>query len=80
LDPEHEHVWIAWLWPDPTALQDLLSQLEKFASNAMLIDEELRLNVVAESSSCVLLDRNTPTAFSFYDASQEPSTSLLGPR
>ena len=56
VDRIHEHVRIAWLWPDPSALENLFRHLEELPSAPVLIHEKLRLDVVAEGVGPVSLD------------------------
>jgi len=56
IDRENKHVGIAWLRPDPSALQYLLRHFEKLSSSPVLIYEELRLDIEAQGVGWVLLD------------------------
>ena len=76
IDREDQDVRVAWLWPDPAALKDLLSHLEKLASSPMLIHEELRLYVKAERVVWAPLHRDAPASLSLNHASQKPATLL----
>ena len=76
IDREHKHVRIAWLWPDPAAFERLLCHFEELTSSPVLINKELRLNVVAKSGGWVFLYRNTPTALALHDAGHKPATRL----
>jgi hypothetical protein len=76
IDREDQHVRIAWLWPDPSALEHLLSQLQELTSSPVLIYEELRLNVVAEEVRWMSLHRDAPTALPLHNAGHKPASRL----
>ena len=75
-DREHEYVGVAWLWPDPSAPEDLLSHLKELTSSPVLIDEKLRLDVVAKRVGRVPLYRDAPAALSLHNAGYEPAPRL----
>ena len=64
-DREDQNIRIAGFRADPACSEVILGQLEKLAPRAMLVDEELRLDVVAEGSTGVRLDGDMDTALSF---------------
>jgi hypothetical protein len=76
VDREHEHVRVAWLWPDPAALEHLLSKLQELSTSPVLIHEKLRLNVVAEGTRWTSLHRDAPTALSLHNAGHKPALRL----
>jgi hypothetical protein len=53
---ENKHVRVAWLRPDPAALQNLLRHFEKLPPSPVLIDEKLRLDVKAQGVGRMLFD------------------------
>src|SRR5687767_10142846 len=60
-DGVHQDVRIARFGADPADLEELHGQLEELAPNTMLVDEELRLEVVAEAVRRMSLDRDMHT-------------------
>jgi hypothetical protein len=75
-DREHEHGGVAWLWPDPSAPERLLSHLEELSPSPVLIHEKLRLDVVAQEVRAMPLHRDAPTALSLHDTGDEPASCL----
>ena len=75
-DREHKDIRIARFRADPACVKVVLGQLEKLAPRAVLVDEELPLDVVAEGPSGVRLDGDMDTAFSFDEPRSKPEPSL----
>ncbi len=73
---EHKHVRVAWLGPDPAALEDVLNHLEELSSSPVLIHKKLRLDVEAKSVGRVPLYRDTPATLTLHDAGYKPTSCL----
>jgi hypothetical protein len=76
-DGVHQDIRVARLRADPADLEVLHGHFEELASDAMLVDEKLRLEAVAESLRGMTLDRDMHAALAFHQASQKPAPSLL---
>lgn len=77
LDGEHEDVRIVRFWSDPSVPEVLLSHFKESASVAMLIDEEHRLDVVAEGRCRVFPNGNHDASFALDHAGQKPAVPIL---
>src|SRR5438445_6503662 len=71
-DGVHKDVRIARLWADPTGAKVLLSHFKELPPKAVLVDEELRLEVVAVAGARMSFDRHAHAPLAFYKSSQEP--------
>jgi hypothetical protein len=76
VDREHEDVRIAWLWPDPSALEHILHHFEQLSTLPVLINEKLRLYVEAEGGGRVSLDTEAPATLTLHDAGYKPAPRL----
>jgi hypothetical protein len=56
VDREYEHIGISRLRPNSATTEDLLCKFKELSSTTMLIDEKLRLNVIAERMGWMFLD------------------------
>src|SRR5881396_2968956 len=76
-DGVDQDVRIARFGANPTSPEELLSHFEELPSETVLVDEELRLEVVAVASGGMSFDRHAHTPLAFHQTSQEPASRLL---